>query len=123
MLLCSRTSAHSQPRLSCAAPARMHHAQTTELIDGIRKRTAHVPYDFLVVAVGARVNTFNIPGVREHCFFLKELADSRAIRQRILRNIEGARLVFSAPVFFFLCARSLLCAARVCFFLRALSPV
>lgn len=64
--------------------------QPTALLSGLRKRTAHVPYDLLVIAVGARVNTFNIPGVQEHCFFLKELADARAIRQRIMRNIEGA---------------------------------
>jgi len=28
-------------------------------------------YDFLVVAVGAQVNTFNTPGVKENCHFLK----------------------------------------------------
>lgn len=32
-----------------------------------------VDYDYLVIAVGARVNTFNIPGVLEHCHFLKVL--------------------------------------------------
>lgn len=28
-------------------------------------------YDYLVVAVGAQVNTFNTPGVSENCYFLK----------------------------------------------------
>lgn len=28
-------------------------------------------YDYLVVALGATVNTFNTPGVLEHCHFLK----------------------------------------------------
>lgn len=28
-------------------------------------------YDFLVVATGAQVNTFNTPGVKENCHFLK----------------------------------------------------
>lgn len=28
-------------------------------------------YDLLVVAVGAQVNTFNTPGVKENCHFLK----------------------------------------------------
>ncbi|EPS60856.1 hypothetical protein M569_13947, partial [Genlisea aurea] len=28
-------------------------------------------YDYLVIAVGAQVNTFNTPGVMEHCHFLK----------------------------------------------------
>ena len=30
-----------------------------------------VPYDVLVVGVGAINNTFNIPGVEQHCYFLK----------------------------------------------------
>ena len=30
-----------------------------------------VDYDYLVVAMGARVNTFNTPGVEENCLYLK----------------------------------------------------
>jgi hypothetical protein len=30
-----------------------------------------VDYDYLIIAVGANVNTFNTPGVTEHCHFLK----------------------------------------------------
>lgn len=30
-----------------------------------------VDYDYLVISVGASVNTFNTPGVMEHCHFLK----------------------------------------------------
>lgn len=30
-----------------------------------------VDYDYLVIAIGARVNTFNTPGVEENCHFLK----------------------------------------------------
>lgn len=32
-----------------------------------------VDYDFLVIAMGANVNTFNTPGVVENCHFLKVL--------------------------------------------------
>eukprot|EP01136_Pigoraptor_vietnamica_P010554 Opistho-1_new@48317 len=49
-----------------------------------------VPYDRLVIAVGAVPNTFNVPGVMEHAFFLKELSDARAIRSRLLGNMEIA---------------------------------
>lgn len=28
-------------------------------------------YDYLVIAIGARTNTFDTPGVLEHCLFLK----------------------------------------------------
>lgn len=30
-----------------------------------------VDYDYLVIALGAKPNTFNTPGVVEHCHFLK----------------------------------------------------
>ncbi|CAH1801948.1 unnamed protein product [Owenia fusiformis] len=47
-------------------------------------------YDKLVIGVGALSNTFGVPGVEEHAFFLKEVADARAIRNRILHNFELA---------------------------------
>ncbi len=47
-------------------------------------------YDLLVVAVGAWNATFNIPGVREHSFFLKEAIEARNIRERIVSCLERA---------------------------------
>jgi len=47
-------------------------------------------YDTLVIAVGSVNNIYGIPGVFEHALFLKELADARAIRQRIIENFERA---------------------------------
>lgn len=51
-----------------------------------------VPYDALVIAVGAAANTYGIPGVHEHALFLRELADARAIRQRLIDRLERASL-------------------------------
>ena len=45
-------------------------------------------YDYLVIGVGALSNTFGIPGVSDHAFFLKEIADARAVRNRIITNFE-----------------------------------
>ncbi|KAH7722735.1 hypothetical protein AAVH_09821 [Aphelenchoides avenae] len=45
-------------------------------------------YDRLVIGVGALPSTFNVPGVLEHAFFLKEVPDARAIRNRLLDNFE-----------------------------------
>ena len=45
-------------------------------------------YDKLVIGVGAVSNTFGVPGVYEHAFFLKEVADARKIRNKILENFE-----------------------------------
>ncbi|XP_022235771.1 internal alternative NAD(P)H-ubiquinone oxidoreductase A1, mitochondrial-like [Limulus polyphemus] len=47
-------------------------------------------YDKLVIGVGALNNTFNVRGVNEHAFFLKELSHARQIRNRILSNFELA---------------------------------
>ncbi len=61
--------------------------QCRNIIDG---REFSLAYDKLIVAVGAINNTFGIPGVRDHAFFLKELRDARKIRQRIIDNFEQA---------------------------------
>jgi hypothetical protein len=41
-------------------------------------------YDHLVIACGASSNTFNIPGVEENAFFLKEIGDAKKIRGRVI---------------------------------------
>lgn len=51
-----------------------------------------VPYDMLVIAVGARSNTFGTPGVTEHCHFLKEIPDAQAIRNDIIDLVETASI-------------------------------
>ena len=52
--------------------------------------TFTLEYDKLVVAVGAVPNTFNIPGVKENAFFLKEAQDARKIRARLHDCFEAA---------------------------------
>ncbi|MCI0707618.1 MAG: FAD-dependent oxidoreductase [Ignavibacteriae bacterium] len=47
-------------------------------------------YEYLVIAVGSKSNTYGIPGVEQHTLPLKELADARAIRQRIIECFENA---------------------------------
>ncbi|KAK2734934.1 NADH:ubiquinone oxidoreductase [Onygenales sp. PD_40] len=49
-----------------------------------------VPYDMLVVGVGAENATFGIPGVRENSCFLKEVGDAQEIRKRIMDCVETA---------------------------------
>ncbi|PAN22710.1 hypothetical protein PAHAL_4G039500 [Panicum hallii] len=49
-------------------------------------------YDYLVVALGANVNTFNTPGVLEHCHFLKEVEDAQKIRRSVIDCFEKASL-------------------------------
>ncbi|XP_008803856.1 external alternative NAD(P)H-ubiquinone oxidoreductase B2, mitochondrial isoform X2 [Phoenix dactylifera] len=49
-------------------------------------------YDYLVIAIGARANTFNTPGVVEHCHFLKEVEDAQKIRRSVMDCFERASL-------------------------------
>ncbi|KAI9766312.1 MAG: NADH:ubiquinone oxidoreductase [Geoglossum simile] len=56
-----------------------------------------VPYDMLVVAVGATNATFGIPGVREHSCFLKEVGDAQAIRKKIMDCVETATFKDQSP--------------------------
>ncbi|KAI0705500.1 FAD/NAD(P)-binding domain-containing protein [Earliella scabrosa] len=49
-----------------------------------------LPYDKLVIAVGAYNQTFNVPGVKEHAHFLKDIGDARKIRARVLECFEQA---------------------------------
>ncbi|BFZ58783.1 hypothetical protein PYCC9005_005848 [Savitreella phatthalungensis] len=51
-----------------------------------------IDYDYLVLAPGCYSNTFNIPGVKEHAHFLKDVKDAREIRRRILKCFEQAAL-------------------------------
>ncbi|KAI0486591.1 hypothetical protein KFK09_029339 [Dendrobium nobile] len=62
-------------------------------------------YDYLVVSLGTRPNTFNTPGVSEHCHFLKEyqtliriinvweeIEDAHRIRRSVMNCFERASL-------------------------------
>ncbi|KAL8463072.1 hypothetical protein ACS0TY_033907 [Phlomoides rotata] len=60
--------------------------------DPNEKEEIIVDYDYLVIATGARSNTFNIPGVAENCHFLKEVEDAQKIRRTIIDSFEKASL-------------------------------
>lgn len=59
--------------------------------------STEVPFDMLVVGVGAENATFGIPGVREHSCFLKEVADAQQIRKRIMDCCETATFKDQSP--------------------------
>ncbi|KAI6914109.1 external NADH-ubiquinone oxidoreductase-like protein [Hortaea werneckii] len=56
-----------------------------------------VPFDMLVVGVGAENATFGIPGVKEHGCFLKEVNDAQKIRKRIMDCVETATFKDQTP--------------------------
>ncbi len=58
--------------------------------------TTTIPYDYLVFAVGAEVQTFNIPGVRENACFMKELEDAEKMQRRFL-DCKGTEYLCMTP--------------------------
>ncbi|KAI2612956.1 FAD/NAD(P)-binding domain-containing protein [Hypoxylon fragiforme] len=57
----------------------------------------NVPYDMIVIGVGAENATFGIPGVRENSCFLKEIKDAQSIRTKIMDCVETAAFKDQAP--------------------------
>ncbi|XP_023532684.1 external alternative NAD(P)H-ubiquinone oxidoreductase B3, mitochondrial-like [Cucurbita pepo subsp. pepo] len=56
------------------------------------KEEFSVDYDYLIVAMGAKSNTFNTPGVEENAHFLKGVEDAQRIRQSVIDCFERASL-------------------------------
>ncbi|CAG7924681.1 unnamed protein product [Penicillium olsonii] len=51
-----------------------------------------VPYDKLVIAVGAVSRTFGTPGVRENAMFFKDIGDAKRVKRRVRECFELAVL-------------------------------
>ncbi|GIL85463.1 hypothetical protein Vretifemale_13975, partial [Volvox reticuliferus] len=61
-------------------------------LDDGRRPQFEIQYDKAVVAIGEQPATFGVPGVREYCFFMKEVTDAVALRKRIAEKFELACL-------------------------------
>jgi NADH:ubiquinone reductase (non-electrogenic) len=85
---------------------RVRHAKVVEAeaqgVDWQRRRvlcqsavsdeTLALPFDLLVVAVGAAVADYGVPGVHEHTLSLRDVGDARRIRNRVLLQLARADL-------------------------------
>ncbi|ARN75059.1 NAD(P)/FAD-dependent oxidoreductase [Oceanicoccus sagamiensis] len=49
-----------------------------------------ITYDHLVIAVGSRTNTWDIPDVDQHCFFLDGINHALSVRKRLTNIFLGA---------------------------------
>ncbi|KAJ5082713.1 hypothetical protein N7532_011756 [Penicillium argentinense] len=59
--------------------------------------TFEVPYDKLVIAVGAVSRTFGTPGVRENAMFFKDIGDAKRVKRRVRECFELAVLPTTMP--------------------------
>ncbi|WP_405586592.1 NAD(P)/FAD-dependent oxidoreductase [Streptomyces sp. NBC_01092] len=57
-----------------------------------KEGTLRVPYDHLVLAVGAVPHFFDLPGVGEHAFPMKSVEDATRLRDQVLGALERADL-------------------------------
>lgn len=57
-----------------------------------RDREFDVRYDKVLIAPGTVNNTFNVPGVTEHAYFLKKVRDAQVIHNRISEMFEMASI-------------------------------
>lgn len=71
-------------------PAPKHYQNGAPEVSAPAKKgpVTDVPYDKLVVAVGAYSQTFGVDGVRQHAHFLRDVGDARRIRLRVLSLFE-----------------------------------
>jgi NADH:ubiquinone reductase (non-electrogenic) len=56
-----------------------------------------VPYDILVISVGAAVADYGVPGVKEHALKLASVEDARAVRRGVLDQFARASIPGLAP--------------------------
>ncbi|EKX34558.1 hypothetical protein GUITHDRAFT_98053 [Guillardia theta CCMP2712] len=87
-----------------ANPCVTYHEASITSIDADRKtirckpvfegfdREFDLSYDYLVLGLGMKINTFGTPGVKEHCFFLKDINDAKRLRSAIIDKFESASL-------------------------------
>lgn len=56
------------------------------------KKEFEIKYDILVISVGEITNSYNIEGVNKYAYFLREVADARRIRIKVIDCFENASL-------------------------------
>lgn len=80
-------------RFVCAAATSIDaEAKTVTIQSPKGEGRSTLPYDSLVIAVGARIQTFGIPGADTIALPLKESVDARVIRGRIVEQVKKALL-------------------------------
>lgn len=66
--------------------------KTIYCVDPDTKKEFSLQYDILVISVGEKTNSYNIEGVEKHAYFLREVADARKIRIKVIDCFENASL-------------------------------
>ena len=57
---------------------------------GFRPRQKHIPYDYLVIALGEVTNFYGMPGMLENAMPFRTLADAMSLRNHVIHVLEEA---------------------------------
>ena len=63
-----------------------------ECVAAVGEESFRLPFDLLVLAVGAAVADYGVPGVRQHALKLQSVEDARAVRRGVLDCFAAAGL-------------------------------
>ncbi len=77
----------------CGLDIRLGDVKKIRLADKVvETSTGDVPFDGLVVALGAETNFYGIPGAAEHALTLKSLRDAIGMKQRMIGAFDAAAM-------------------------------
>lgn len=54
--------------------------------NNIETTNTNISFDYLIIAYGSDTNDFNIKGVKENCYFLKEISDLYKLKESLEKN-------------------------------------
>ena len=60
--------------------------------DNINTNISNLSYDYLILAHGSDINTFNIQGVNEHCLFIKDTDNIKDIQDKLYKLKRGSNI-------------------------------
>ncbi len=63
-----------------------------QCVDADTKKEFSLEYDLLIISVGEVTNSYNIEGVDRYSYFLREVADARKIRIKVIDCFENASI-------------------------------
>jgi NADH:ubiquinone reductase (non-electrogenic) len=67
-------------------------SRQVQCVSAVGEERFTLPFDLLVIAVGAAVGDYGVPGVREHALKLASVEDARAVRRGILEQFARAEV-------------------------------
>ncbi|WP_093254583.1 FAD-dependent oxidoreductase [Rubrimonas cliftonensis] len=65
-------------------------AKTVTVVQGMKRRPIPEPYDHLAIALGLGADLSGVPGMADHAYPIKSLADAHRLRNRVITCLEHA---------------------------------